>query len=100
VLDGSIWKTGSRLTNSFAGTTTGSIDLGGNLYTVKLGDFPGPTEIGRAGAGRVTAEVSIRGAAEIAGGGGPPTQPPEPSAAVPGALAAVVGTGWRGLWWR
>jgi hypothetical protein len=103
VMDGTIWKTGTSLTNTFTGPTSASVNLGGSAYTVTLDGFTAPTGFGEAGAGAITADVSVRAMRE------PETElaaahTPEPATGVLGALAVGVlglarlsATGRRGL---
>src|SRR5215210_1587545 len=43
VLTGDLWKDGTSLTNTFAGPTAQSLELGLNRYTVALDAFEAPT---------------------------------------------------------
>ena len=100
MLDGSIWKEGSDLTNTFTGPTSGTLDLGGNTYTVTLDGFTAPTGFGEGGAGRITADVAVQAAGESGTPAVGPTaaQTPEPATAVLGLfglLAGAVGKRFR-----
>src|SRR5215218_1161172 len=64
MLDGSIWKEGADLTNTFTGSKSGTLDLGDNSYTVTLDGFTAPTGFGESGAGAITADVTVRAAGE------------------------------------
>lgn len=98
VMDGSIWKTGSTLSNEVAGAPTRELPLGDKVYAVTLSSFDGPTGFGDEGAGRITADVTILSAvAEPVEGqpDAPTAQTPEPATAVLAGLAALGGLAWR-----
>jgi hypothetical protein len=108
ILDGTIWKNGSALTNTFTGATSQSLDLGANRYDVTLDAFKAPTGFGEAGAGQIMASVAVTDAKTTST---PPTavkgpvataQTPEPSTIALGGIAAAVASlfGFRRLSFR
>jgi MYXO-CTERM domain-containing protein len=93
-LDGTIWKEGTALTNTFTGETTKSLDLGDFRYTVALDAFENPTGFGEEGAGKITADVTITALDDPVP---VPTTPPvvddpdPPAAQTPEPTTAVMG---------
>jgi hypothetical protein len=85
VLNGTIWQTGSDLTNVFTGPTTRSVDLGANRYNVSLSGFVAPTGYGVDEAGGFSGSVSVRPRTG-SGPTDPPTATPEPGTLVMAAL--------------
>ena len=69
VVDGTIWKEGANLTNTFTGATSHALDLGDYRYTVALDAFAGPLGFGDTKAGSITADVMVAALGE-------PTDPP------------------------
>jgi hypothetical protein len=82
ILDGSIWQTGSNLTNRFVGPTTQSFDLGANRYAVTLTGFDSPDGYGVGASGALLGSVTVQALPT----GEPPTATPEPGTL---ALAAI-----------
>lgn len=73
-LSGSIRPDNSvNLKNTFLGSTTQTLRLGGNLYTVKIGPFVSPTYLGDLGDGSISASIALQPADHSA---------PEPSSLV------------------
>jgi len=98
VLAGDLWKDGTSLTNTFAGPTAQTLELGMNRYTVALDAFEPPTGFGEERAGRITADVAIsplEGAAppDPAPGDVETTgaQTPEPATVVLAGMAVLGG---------
>ncbi|CAN5302878.1 hypothetical protein BH11PLA2_BH11PLA2_31760 [soil metagenome] len=63
-ISGEFWRTGTNLSNEFRGESMQTATLGGNLYTVSLGDFQSPTGYGDSQAGGFYANVRINEASE------------------------------------
>ncbi len=95
-LDGTIWKDGAALTNTFTSETAKSLDLGDYRYTVALDAFENPTGFGEEGAGKITADVTITALGDEPPPPVPTTPPvdetPDPPAAqTPEPATAVMG---------
>jgi hypothetical protein len=58
-LSGTLWRTGSELSNRFTGATTQTAELGGHTYVIELDGFTPPGGYGDAAAGEITARVSL-----------------------------------------
>jgi hypothetical protein len=90
VLDGTISKLTSDISNTFTGPTTQTLTLGHNIYTVTIDAYtpPAPPNADNLGAIGAHAVVSVR-----------PAQSPEPSTLVLAglALAVVAGLILRGV---
>jgi hypothetical protein len=98
MLDGSIWKEGADLTNTFTGPKSGTLDLGGNTYTVTLDEFTPPNGFGENGAGRLTADVAVQAAGQPDPADAETTaQTPEPGTAVLGVVGLLTGAAMRRL---
>lgn len=75
LLNGSLWRAGTDLTNQFTGPLSKSVELGDHTYAVTLTGFTAPTEYGDAAAGSISARLSV-----VTGG---PVLPPDPVIGVP-----------------
>jgi hypothetical protein len=107
-LDGTIWKDGANLTNSFTGATNQSLDLGDYRYAVALDLFEAPIGFGEAAAGKITADVTITALDDppapvppvVEDPEGPTAQTPEPATVVLGGLGlGLVTLGRRARAW-
>ena len=96
-VDGTIWKDGATVTNTFTGATTKSVDLGDHRYTLALDAFEGPKGFGEEGAGKITADVTILALGDDpvpppVDNPEPPVDEPEPpTAQTPEPATAVLG---------
>ena len=95
-LDGTIWKEGATLTNTFTGATSKSLDLGDYRYTVALDGFESPNGFGEDGQGTISADVTITALGDDPPPPVPTTPPvdedPDPPAAqTPEPATAVMG---------
>jgi hypothetical protein len=95
LLNGTISKLTSDISNTFTGPTTQTLALGANVYTVTIGPYtpPAPPDAVNLGAIGAHAQVSVR-----------PAQSPEPSTLVLAGLAlaavgaVIVRRGLPGRW--
>jgi hypothetical protein len=84
---GTLSKKSALIVNNFTGPQSQSMQLGNNLYTVKIGPFapPGPPTANIAGGISAMANVSVKAV-------------PEPSTLVlSGLCLSLCGAGW---WWK
>lgn len=89
-LSGTLWRTGSSLSNRFTGPTSRSAELGGHTYVIALDRFTPPGGYGDPAAGTITARVSLEeSSVEPPVGGVVGT--PEPGTIVLGGVAAAGG---------
>ena len=93
LLNGSMWRTGSDLTNQFTGPLSKSVELGDHTFAVTLTGFTSPTGYGEPAAGSITARLSVVPvipdvpSPPVVVTPGPPSPTPEPAT----LLLALVG---------
>jgi len=90
LLNGTAWKHGSLITNTFVGPTTETIALGNEQYTVTLGSFVPPGPPGRRNAGTIGATITMQPLSTQA--------TPEPSTLALAGLGLML-TGLT-TWWK
>jgi PEP-CTERM motif len=89
LLNGTAWKHGSLITNTFVGPTTETMVLGNEQYTVALGSFVPPGPPGPENAGTIGATITMQPLSTQA--------TPEPSTLALAGLGLVLTglTTWR-----
>jgi hypothetical protein len=99
VFNGTLSKGSSNIGTSFTNATTGKLVLGGNEYTVTIGDYspPGPPGINNAGSIGATVSVATL-TTEPPPDPGPVNDTPEPST----VLLSCLGLSFLGVasWWK
>jgi hypothetical protein len=92
VFNGTLTAVNSNITNKFTGTTSQTVTLGGNSYSVVLGSYAPPGPPSAINAGSITAHVFVNepigpsGGGGSGGGGSGPTGPPGGSLPEPSTL--------------
>jgi hypothetical protein len=91
-LSGTFSSGSAHVMNAFTGTTTQSVVLGGNTYTVTMGSYSPPGPPSATNSGSISAHVDV-----MPGKGGGPNKTPEPSTMVLACLGvSVIGlSSWK-----
>jgi hypothetical protein len=90
-LDGTAWKHGSNITNTFTGPLTQTITLGNDVYTVTLGAYLPPGPPGRKNKGGIDAMIAV-----VPLSGSPPATPEPSTLALAGLGLTLTGfAAWR-----
>ncbi len=94
MLNGTLSTGGFDVKNSFTDPQTGSMTLGGRLYSVEIGNYTPPALGGQGGIG---AKVTVTGP-DVPTTAHPIQRAPEPSAlalSIPGAFLLALGVWWK-----
>jgi hypothetical protein len=92
-LNGTVTAASANLTNTFTGTTTQQLVLGGNVYTVAMDQYSPPGPPGAVNAGSIDAHIDVHSQVTP-----PPVDDlPEPSGLALAGLGLAGGAAWR---WR